>query len=77
VRREVVPPEDDALDFSILAMGRFGGREIGFGSDADVMYVYRANGVDPQRASSLALKIVAGIREHSEDHRLPLDLDAD
>ncbi|MFK5098440.1 hypothetical protein, partial [Klebsiella pneumoniae] len=39
VRREVVPPEDDALDFSIIAMGRFGGREIGFGSDADVMYV--------------------------------------
>ncbi|KAJ1681667.1 hypothetical protein LUZ63_023110 [Rhynchospora breviuscula] len=77
VRREVVPPEDDALDFSVIAMGRFGGREIGFGSDADVMYVYRANGVDPQRAGALALKIVAGLREHSEDHRLPLDLDAD
>jgi glutamate-ammonia-ligase adenylyltransferase len=77
VRREVVPPEDNALDFSVIAMGRFGGREIGFGSDADVMYVYRANGVDPQRASALALKIVAGLREHSEDHRLPLDLDAE
>ncbi len=58
-------------------MGRFGGRELGFGSDADVMYVYRANGVDPQRASQLALKIVAGLREQSEDHRLPLDLDAE
>lgn len=77
VRREVVPPEDNALDFSVIAMGRFGGREIGFGSDADVMYVYRANGIDPQRASSLALKLVAGLREHSEDHRLPLDLDAE
>ncbi|MBN9211688.1 MAG: bifunctional glutamine-synthetase adenylyltransferase/deadenyltransferase [Microbacterium sp. 71-36] len=77
VRREVVPPEDDALDFSVIAMGRFGGREIGFGSDADVMYVYRANGIDPQRASTLALKLVAGLREHSEDHRLPLDLDAE
>ena len=77
VRREVVPPEDDALDFSVIAMGRFGGREIGFGSDADVMYVYRANGIDPQRASTLALKLVAGLREQSEDHRLPLDLDAE
>ena len=77
VRREVVPPEDDVLDFSVIAMGRFGGREIGFGSDADVMYVYRANGIDPQRASTLALKLVAGLREHSEDHRLPLDLDAE
>lgn len=77
VRRVVVPPEDDDLDFSVIAMGRFGGREIGFGSDADVMYVYRANGVEPQRASQLALKIVAGLREHSEDHRLPLELDAE
>ncbi|MFT4211844.1 MAG: bifunctional [glutamine synthetase] adenylyltransferase/[glutamine synthetase]-adenylyl-L-tyrosine phosphorylase [Microbacterium sp.] len=77
VRREVVPPEDDALDFSVIAMGRFGGRELGFGSDADVLYVYRANGVDEQRAHELSLRLVAGLRKHSEDHRLPLDLDAD
>ncbi|WP_438352904.1 bifunctional [glutamine synthetase] adenylyltransferase/[glutamine synthetase]-adenylyl-L-tyrosine phosphorylase [Microbacterium sp. CJ88] len=77
VRREVVPPEDAELDFSVIAMGRFGGRELGFGSDADVMYVYRANGVDPQRAQELALKLVAELRRLSEDHRVPLDLDAD
>lgn len=76
VRREIVPPEDSELDFSVIAMGRFGGAELGFGSDADVMYVYRANGVDPQRAHELALQIVAALRQHSEDHRLPLDLDA-
>ncbi|MEV7691845.1 bifunctional [glutamine synthetase] adenylyltransferase/[glutamine synthetase]-adenylyl-L-tyrosine phosphorylase [Microbacterium sp. NPDC089189] len=77
VRREVVPPEDEALDFSVIAMGRFGGRELGFGSDADVLYVYRANGIDPERANALSLKIVQGLRAHSEDHRVPLDLDAD
>lgn len=77
VRRAVVPPEDAALDFSVIAMGRFGGRELGFGSDADVMYVYRANGIEQQRAHELALKIVAALRRHSEDHRVPLDLDAD
>ena len=77
VRREVVPPEDAALDFSVIAMGRFGGAELGFGSDADVMYVYRANGVDPQRAHELALKLVAALRTYSEDHRVPLELDAD
>ncbi len=76
VRREVVPEEDSALDFSVIAMGRFGGGELGFGSDADVMYVYRANGVDPQRAHELSLQLVAGLRKHSEDHRVPLDLDA-
>lgn len=77
VRREVVPEEDDALDFSVIAMGRFGGAELGFGSDADVLYVYDANGVEPQRAQRLAAQIVAGLREHLTDHRLPLDLDAD
>ncbi|WP_424935839.1 MULTISPECIES: bifunctional [glutamine synthetase] adenylyltransferase/[glutamine synthetase]-adenylyl-L-tyrosine phosphorylase [Bacteria] len=77
VRREAVPPEDDAFDFSIIAMGRFGGAELGFGSDADVLYVYDANGVPAERAQQLAARIVAGLREHVADQRLPLDLDAD
>ncbi|MFT4052122.1 MAG: bifunctional [glutamine synthetase] adenylyltransferase/[glutamine synthetase]-adenylyl-L-tyrosine phosphorylase [Microbacterium sp.] len=77
VRREVVPPEDAALDFSVIAMGRFGGSELGFGSDADVLYVYDPNGLDPQRANELALKIVAGLREYSDDRRVPFELDAD
>lgn len=76
VRPGIVSVEDDALDFSVIAMGRFGGRELGFGSDADVMYVYRPNGIDPQRAHELALKLVAALRTQSEDHRVPLDLDA-
>jgi len=77
VLREVVPAEDEDLDFAVIAMGRFGGAELGFGSDADILYVYDANGVDPQRAQKLATQIVAGLREHVTDHRLPLDLDAD
>ncbi|KZE90926.1 bifunctional [glutamine synthetase] adenylyltransferase/[glutamine synthetase]-adenylyl-L-tyrosine phosphorylase [Microbacterium sp. TNHR37B] len=77
VRREVVPEEDDDLDFAVIAMGRFGGAELGFGSDADVMYVYEPNGVEPHRAQELALQIVAGLRTYSEDHRLPFELDAD
>lgn len=77
VWRDVVPPEDSALDFAVIAMGRFGGAELGFGSDADVMYVYNPNGVEPQRAHELSLRVVSELRRHSEDHRLPLDLDAD
>lgn len=76
VVREVVPPEDAALDFAVIAMGRFGGAELGFGSDADVLYVYDANGLDPQRAEKLASRVVAGLRENLTDHRLPLELDA-
>ncbi|MGC5169945.1 bifunctional [glutamine synthetase] adenylyltransferase/[glutamine synthetase]-adenylyl-L-tyrosine phosphorylase [Microbacterium sp. DT81.1] len=76
VWRSVVPAADGALDFAVIAMGRFGGAELGFGSDADVMYVYNPNGVDPQRAQELALLVVSELRRHSEDHRLPLELDA-
>lgn len=77
VWRATVPEEDSAMDFAIIAMGRFGGAELGFGSDADIMYVHNANGVDAQRAHELSLRLVAELRRHSEDHRLPLDLDAD
>ncbi|MGF2947945.1 bifunctional [glutamine synthetase] adenylyltransferase/[glutamine synthetase]-adenylyl-L-tyrosine phosphorylase [Microbacterium alcoholitolerans] len=77
VRREIVPPEDDDFDFCIIGMGRFGGAELGLGSDADVLFVYDANGIDPQRAQQHAAKIVAGLREHLTDSRVPLDLDAD
>jgi glutamate-ammonia-ligase adenylyltransferase len=77
VWRETVPPEHDALDFAVIGMGRFGGAELGFGSDADVLFVYDANGVDPQDAQRLSAKVVAGLREHLTDHRLPLELDAD
>ncbi|GGH35247.1 glutamate-ammonia-ligase adenylyltransferase [Microbacterium album] len=77
VRREVVPADADDLDFAIIGMGRFGGAELGFGSDADVLYVYRPESVEPQRAESLARKIVAELRRVSEDLRLPLELDAD
>lgn len=77
VFREVVPPEDEALDFAVIAMGRFGGAELGFGSDADILYVYDANGLDPQRAQTLATQVVTRLREHLTDHRVPLDLDAD
>ncbi|WP_029150005.1 bifunctional [glutamine synthetase] adenylyltransferase/[glutamine synthetase]-adenylyl-L-tyrosine phosphorylase [Microbacterium indicum] len=77
VRDAVVPPEHAALEFAIIGMGRYGGEEVGFGSDADVLYVYRAAGVDPQTAERLAQRIVATVRQVSEDHRAPLELDAD
>lgn len=76
VLRDVVPAEDDALDFAVIAMGRFGGSELGFGSDADILFVFDANGVDSQRAQTLSAKVVAQLREHLTDNRVPLELDA-
>ncbi|NHI17193.1 bifunctional [glutamine synthetase] adenylyltransferase/[glutamine synthetase]-adenylyl-L-tyrosine phosphorylase [Microbacterium excoecariae] len=77
VRREVVPEEHQHFEFSIIGMGRYGGAEVGFGSDADVLFVYRAPDIDPQVADRYARKIVSTLRDAAEDHRVPLELDAD
>ncbi|WP_144796233.1 bifunctional [glutamine synthetase] adenylyltransferase/[glutamine synthetase]-adenylyl-L-tyrosine phosphorylase [Microbacterium paludicola] len=77
VRREVVPVEDASFQFAIIGMGRFGGAELGFGSDADILYVYEPGDVEPERAQKLAGQLVAGLREHLRDAKVPLDLDAD
>lgn len=46
----------------VVAMGRQGGREIGYCSDADVMFVQRAHsGVDAQGAQEQALRIATSI----------------
>ncbi|WP_350346744.1 bifunctional [glutamine synthetase] adenylyltransferase/[glutamine synthetase]-adenylyl-L-tyrosine phosphorylase [Agromyces sp. G08B096] len=70
-------PEPDGIDFAVIAMGRFGGRELGLGSDADIIYVYRPAGAEPDAAHSRALRIVAELNRLSEDARLPFELDAD
>ena len=65
----------DGIEFAIIAMGRYGGRELGFGSDADVMYVYRAAGATDEDAQARAEQIVRSLSRLTEDLRLPLDLD--
>ncbi|MEN9714358.1 MAG: hypothetical protein RLZZ164_1022 [Actinomycetota bacterium] len=71
------PAELAALvDFGIIAMGRFGGRELGFGSDADIMYVFKPLG-EVEVATKLAERVVAEIKRHSADQILEFDLDLD
>ncbi|GGI48330.1 glutamate-ammonia-ligase adenylyltransferase [Agromyces flavus] len=66
---------DDGIEFAVIGMGRFGGRELGIGSDADILYVYRPAGAEPDAAHSRALKIVSELVRVSEDARLPFELD--
>ncbi|MCC3270548.1 bifunctional [glutamine synthetase] adenylyltransferase/[glutamine synthetase]-adenylyl-L-tyrosine phosphorylase [Arthrobacter gengyunqii] len=55
----VLEHEEKLTDMLVVAMGRQGGREIGYGSDADVLYVHRAlPGADPAAAQSQAERIV-------------------
>lgn len=66
----------EGFEFAVIGMGRFGGQELGIGSDADVLYVYR-NADGDEGASKRALGIVAELVRLSQDPRLPFELDAD
>ena len=64
-------------ELAIVAMGRFGGGELGFGSDADVMFVYRVLGEDVNKAQAEAEILVSEIRRLSADQSLEFELDLD
>ncbi|WP_210441461.1 bifunctional [glutamine synthetase] adenylyltransferase/[glutamine synthetase]-adenylyl-L-tyrosine phosphorylase [Nocardioides xinjiangensis] len=55
--------EAPASRIAVIAMGRYGGFELSYGSDADVMFVHEpAPGVEPQAASSFATAVVGEVR---------------
>lgn len=66
----------DELEFAVIALGRYGGEELGFGSDADVLYVFRTVPGDAS-AQQRAAQIVADLKRFTDDPLVPLDLDAD
>ena len=64
-------------ELAIVAMGRFGGAELGFGSDADVMFVYKPLVEDVNLAQNQAEQLVSEIRDLSADQVLEFELDLD
>jgi glutamate-ammonia-ligase adenylyltransferase len=69
-------PMASLLDFGVVAMGRFGGEELGFGSDADLMYVYEPMaGVSVAVAQKAAEKLIAEIKRCTTDQQLEFDID--
>ncbi len=79
VARSAVDPEG-SVDFAVIGMGRFGGRELGFASDIDVMFVYEARpGVDDEAALRAAAAIAEELRRllMAPSGDPPLDIDAD
>ena len=69
---------DLGLQFAVIAMGRLGGRELGYGSDADVLFVYSDAGAGAdasRRAHLVAERLRAMLAAPSTDP--PLRLDAD
>jgi glutamate-ammonia-ligase adenylyltransferase len=66
------------LDLGIIAMGRFGGEELGFGSDADVMFVYKAkDGVAVDTAQRVAARAINELKLLVKDSLLEFELDLD
>ncbi|MFD8937175.1 bifunctional [glutamine synthetase] adenylyltransferase/[glutamine synthetase]-adenylyl-L-tyrosine phosphorylase [Streptomyces sp. NPDC059578] len=66
--------------FAVIGMGRFGGHELSYGSDADVLFVYEPRaGVDEQVAAKAANTVVAELRRllqiPSADPPLLIDAD--
>ncbi|MBC7441773.1 MAG: bifunctional [glutamine synthetase] adenylyltransferase/[glutamine synthetase]-adenylyl-L-tyrosine phosphorylase [Ramlibacter sp.] len=70
-----VGSDADGIEFAVIGMGRFGGAELGFGSDADVMYVFRPGTLNGEAAHDRAKFIVRELARLTDDNRLPLDLD--
>jgi glutamate-ammonia-ligase adenylyltransferase len=77
VRRGAEHADTPEFDFAIIAMGRFGGAELGFGSDADVLFVVDAPGEVSESVQRSATKLVSELRQQVSDARAPLELDAD
>ncbi|MEZ7004180.1 bifunctional [glutamine synthetase] adenylyltransferase/[glutamine synthetase]-adenylyl-L-tyrosine phosphorylase [Streptomyces sp. AD55] len=66
--------------FAVIGMGRFGGNELGYGSDADVLFVHEPrDGVDDREAADAAGRVVAEMRRllqvPSADPPLVVDAD--
>ncbi|MFK5634954.1 MULTISPECIES: bifunctional [glutamine synthetase] adenylyltransferase/[glutamine synthetase]-adenylyl-L-tyrosine phosphorylase [unclassified Ornithinimicrobium] len=56
--------EEPLTALLVVGMGRLGGRELGYASDADVLYVHDPmSGVDPEAASAQAAEIFAELRK--------------
>ena len=67
--------EQHGIEFAVIAMGRYGGAELGFSSDTDVLWVFREAGAGDD-AHKRAEAIVKEVLRLSDDIRFPLQIDA-
>lgn len=77
-RRGDEPCAADWLDLALIGMGRFGGREMGFASDIDLVAVFRAPAeIASDKASRAAGRYIAELQRLVSDPRLAVSLDFD
>jgi [glutamine synthetase] adenylyltransferase / [glutamine synthetase]-adenylyl-L-tyrosine phosphorylase len=73
-------PGDVPVDLAVIGMGRLGGGEMGYGSDADVLFVHRPReGVEESAATAAANAVAHGLRrllgEPAPDPAFEIDAD--
>ncbi len=67
--------QNSELDFGVVAMGRWGGMELGFGSDADGMLIYRSDSLTAQaEAEKLSQQLLSICKDLLLEFELDLDL---
>lgn len=72
---ELATPAQPGIEFAIIGVGRLGGVELGFGSDLDVLYVFRDAGAG-ELAHQVATELQKNIVALSDDVLFPVELDA-
>src|ERR1700712_2892791 len=75
-----IDPRQVPMDLAVIGMGRLGGGEMGYGSDADVLFVHRAReGADGARAAAAANAVAHTLRrllgEPAPDPAFEVDAD--
>lgn len=77
VRRFAGDPPSAGFRFTVVAMGRLGGAEVGYDSDADVIFVYDPGGADAaaaaEYANRLAGDLIAALRAPTGNAAIALD----
>lgn len=67
---------EPAVPFSVIALGRFGGEELSYGSDLDVIYVYEGQGTAAAEANRLATRLNRFVGGGTPSERIwEIDLD--
>jgi glutamate-ammonia-ligase adenylyltransferase len=80
VREAGIAPEEVPMELAVIGMGRLGGGEMGYGSDADVLFVHRARAdADEARATQAANAVAHTLRrllgEPAPDPAFEIDAD--
>ncbi len=58
------------LPFAIIGMGKFGGRELGYGADLDVLFVGGRDAAEQARAIDLAARVIDFMSRHTSEGTL-------